>query len=468
MLSPSDSICKLLHEQNVKAIVTLNQPHELLPNFFGTPVSPDVWASRDDDSQASFEIPTYSSLSEDSENEFECLKRRTNDLKTASINGRSHSTLWTDKYAPTAISQVCVQKRKCNELYKWIEENTKINANCTQKKRLLILSGPSGCGKSTLVQCIARTLALNVRKWKESPNFRKYGNYTSSMALSAGVSTTSIDEFTRFLTQATTLTALPLYEKGRFGLKTTLQRGQMTVIEYWPQFMRSKYDGSVTISSTSIIQTTLNQMMNDERLKNPIILIHSNVRDRKPDLSKLKREFGDAVVSSSWTSIMHINRVTTVQLRRKLQAIAKSENLSLSVMTLERIIAECNGDMRHAINMLQLRAGGNCLGNKTQIDVGTIYQRDLFHSDLRLVGKLLHGKTLDVTQSCLNDMEDFPELEVANMVALLHQNISPYYTAIEELSRAMDLLSFSHMMVRYHLVYSHSARKVGLSSITFW
>lgn len=265
----------------------------------------------DDDSQASFEIPTYSSLSEDSENEFECLKRRTNDLKTASINGRSHSTLWTDKYAPTAISQVCVQKRKCNELYKWIEENTKINANCTQKKRLLILSGPSGCGKSTLVQCIARTLALNVRKWKESPNFRKYGNYTSSMALSAGVSTTSIDEFTRFLTQATTLTALPLYEKGRFGLKTTLQRGQMTVIEYWPQFMRSKYDGSVTISSTSIIQTTLNQMMNDERLKNPIILIHSNVRDRKPDLSKLKREFGDAVVSSSWTSIMHINRVTT-------------------------------------------------------------------------------------------------------------------------------------------------------------
>lgn len=39
-VSPSDSICKLLHEQNVKAIVTLNQPHELLPNFFGTPVSP--------------------------------------------------------------------------------------------------------------------------------------------------------------------------------------------------------------------------------------------------------------------------------------------------------------------------------------------------------------------------------------------------------------------------------------------
>ncbi|KAG6609857.1 Cell cycle checkpoint protein RAD17 [Phytophthora cinnamomi] len=79
----------------------------------------------------------------------------------------SNKGLWADLYAPKTVDELCVNKKKVQEVSEWLERNASPSAGVFQK-RLLFLCGPPGSGKSTAVRCIARKLGLLVKEWEDN------------------------------------------------------------------------------------------------------------------------------------------------------------------------------------------------------------------------------------------------------------------------------------------------------------
>jgi cell cycle checkpoint protein len=65
--------------------------------------------------------------------------------------------MWTDRYAPTKLEDLCIAPKKVKQVKEWLEDGT---------AGMLILVGSPGIGKSTLVKILCR----KVHEWVEEPS----------------------------------------------------------------------------------------------------------------------------------------------------------------------------------------------------------------------------------------------------------------------------------------------------------
>jgi len=90
------------------------------------------------------------------------------------------SALWSDKYSPTCIADLCVAPQKIKLLQKWIKDfmgaHTAVNTNYYNNSivkrntvpKLCVLVGGPGIGKSTMVRVIAKEMNLSVLEWNDT------------------------------------------------------------------------------------------------------------------------------------------------------------------------------------------------------------------------------------------------------------------------------------------------------------
>jgi cell cycle checkpoint protein len=100
-------------------------------------------------------------------------------LKTARSNGTSQATStasastaaprpdedsrpWSERFAPVSLDELAVNKRKVQDVRKWLEEVFTGRA----RQRLLVLKGPAGAGKTTTVRLLARDMRCKVLEWR--------------------------------------------------------------------------------------------------------------------------------------------------------------------------------------------------------------------------------------------------------------------------------------------------------------
>ena len=99
--------------------------------------------------------------------------RRSHDRNTCKLKTvRSSRELWEDVHAPKTVEDLCINKKKVQEISDWLHYNASPRSDVCQK-RLLFLCGPPGSGKSTAVRCIALQLGLLVKEWSDSSSCRK-------------------------------------------------------------------------------------------------------------------------------------------------------------------------------------------------------------------------------------------------------------------------------------------------------
>ncbi|OWZ23120.1 hypothetical protein PHMEG_0002042 [Phytophthora megakarya] len=410
--------------------------------------------------------------------------------------------LWTDLYAPKTVDELCVNKKKVQEISEWLQRNALPHSGVFQK-RLLFLCGPPGSGKSTAVRCIARQLGLIIKEWEDNSAAGKlsYERMLREEFWTPQVS--GVDDFSDFIHRSSAYAALPvatsrhastLGHKRRLSssqqisddLQTSsIGAGQLILIESWPQSW-SKDQSFYEEKLQQIYQHVVDPAGG---CRYPVVCIYSDVQGSKIDQDHLSRKFSREVMYSPLTSVININAVTSAQLKTYLTRVAAQENCAAQPTDIQNIIDSSNGDLRHALNTLQLSQNPSVKkprvlptsaikkGKKRSASTGVSQTkvlsstncsaRDPFLSDFRVVGKLLHGKIFQdksAGDSELNDYDqilDASAMSLDRVLGLVHENSIAYFSQVDDLSGALELMSLCEVMVAesYNGVSSSEAFK---------
>ena len=84
---------------------------------------------------------------------------------------RDTAVLWSEKYRPTSIEDICINETKLNIINKWFAEFESHTAD----KRALLFNGPPGLGKTSLAHVILKNHGYQVKEFNASDV--RYGHH---------------------------------------------------------------------------------------------------------------------------------------------------------------------------------------------------------------------------------------------------------------------------------------------------
>ncbi|CAI5744998.1 unnamed protein product [Peronospora destructor] len=420
--------------------------------------------------------------------------RWSNDINGKLMTAKSNRRLWADLYAPNTVEELCMSKKKVQEISEWLQGNASPHMDVFQK-RLLFLCGPPGSGKSTAVRCIARQKRLFVKEWKDNSAAGKI-KYERMLRKEFWTQPMSgVDDFSDFIHRSSTYTALPVATSRRVpcvGRKRRLLKsqvessylqasstsaGELILLESWPQSWCSKEQAVYEEKLQRIYQHVIDPAGSCHY---PVVCIYSDVQGSKIDLEHLSQKFSREVMHSPLTSVININAVTSAQLKKHLSRVCAQENYACQSVDIQKIIDSSNGDIRHALNMLQVLQSLS-VNNKPRMALALASKkkrkekgvsacvkissstsssaRDFFLSNFHVVGKLLHGKMLQ--RKCDDESEvkygandadydqilDATAMPLDRVLGLVYENSIAYFSQVEDLSDALGLMSLCEVMV---------------------
>lgn len=246
-------------------------------------------------------------------------RRAKMDTKQPRALAQRTAALWADAHAPSSIDDLCVNKKKAQELSEWLNANAWPPAagalSFHPRKRLLFLCGPPGSGKSTAVRCIARTMDIGIKEWSDNASAGQL-SYDRMLQEQFYVQhTSSVDDFMDFIARSVTYAALPVVAAGRgqrrgAGVSASLSSprplGQVILVESWPQTW-STQDAVWEERVQKVFQMIVDPAATNQF---SVICVFSDVRENKIDLKQLAKLFSTAVMSSPLTTVMNFNSVT--------------------------------------------------------------------------------------------------------------------------------------------------------------
>ncbi|GLD95175.1 hypothetical protein PINS_up003800 [Pythium insidiosum] len=418
------------------------------------------------------------------------------------VDGR----MWADVFAPKRVDELAVQPKKVQEIQAWLVQSLSRHTsnlyNGVPRKRLLILCGPPGTGKSTAVRVLAQSMSVRINEWHDNASAGRlaYHRHLRDEIYQPYVS--AWDDFIDFVNRSVNYSSLPVCavverrsRKRRLPSEKPLSasqnegkqtRGQLTLLESWPQNSTDSISDERLQRAFQLIVSPSNHD------QNPVICVFSDVRESRIDMTQLAKLFSEDVIRSPFTSVIQVNAVTTAQMKKVLQRISDRALANISATTILSVSERSSGDIRHAINMMQMDVQQRRLQNRKRTrqkapimnrkddlsNMLTAHQesqeevsdddvsRDPFLSDFHVVGKLLHGKNkLEKSNGKQWHVSDFDRIidtaaiPVDRILSLVHANCPDYFTEIDDLEKAVGLMSLSQDWL------SSSFRHAGTSEI---
>ncbi|KAF2862546.1 DNA replication factor C, large subunit [Piedraia hortae CBS 480.64] len=283
------------------------------------------------------------------------------------------SRLWTERYAPQQLSQICGNKAQVEKLSRWLEafpKNQRTKFKMPGKDgsgtfRAVMIHGPPGIGKTTAAHLVAKLNGYDVVESNASDTRSKKLVETG---LKGVLSTTSLMGYF-----------------GRGSEDVEASKKKLVLIMDEVDGMSAGDRGGVGALAAVCRKTMV-----------PIILI---CNDRK--LPKMKPF--DFV-----TFDLPFRRPTTDMIRSRISTIAFREGLKLPVNVITALIEGSGSDIRQVVNMLStVKLAAATMTFEEGKEMSKAWEKHIILRPWDMVGKILGGGLFNpASQSTLNDKQE--------------------------------------------------------------
>lgn len=281
------------------------------------------------------------------------------------------TALWTEKYRPKKIVEVVGNKQAIAEFLEWIDGWLRSKPS----KKAALLYGPAGVGKTSLVHAYANEKSYEVIEMNAS-DFR------------------SKENIERIVGAASSISSL-----------TTAAKKIILVDEV---------DGIDARADTGAV-SALVQII--DKTKVPIVLVANDPWD--PRLAPLR----------AISQIIKFSKIPKPSIASHLKKIVAAEKVKISEEELRKVVENSDGDLRSAINDLQLISSAVGLGLETG-------ERDREAEVFDALAKVFHAKSFSAAQEALRNL-DMKESEFFTWVV----DNAPSQLSPQDLAEAFEYLS---------------------------
>lgn len=276
--------------------------------------------------------------------------------------------LWVEKYRPSKVSQIVGNKEAVTEFLAWIEGWKKGSPS----KKAVLLYGPPGVGKTSLVHAFAKENGWEIIELNAS-DFR----------------TREVIE--KVVGSASTLGSL------------TGALGKIILVD--------EVDGIDARSDAGAVQT-LTRLLGETRV--PIVMVANDPWD--PKLAGLREA----------CQLIKFNRIPKPTIASVLKKVAATEGLKISEDKIKEIAEKAGGDLRSALNDLQIAASGD-------IEVGV---RDIEKEVFAALTTVFHSGKYSEAVTALENLD----LDPAEFFTWVLDN-APDQLSREDFANAMEYLA---------------------------
>eukprot|EP00403_Amphidinium_massartii_P027378 CAMPEP_0178400228 /NCGR_PEP_ID=MMETSP0689_2-20121128/15683_1 /TAXON_ID=160604 /ORGANISM="Amphidinium massartii, Strain CS-259" /LENGTH=583 /DNA_ID=CAMNT_0020021021 /DNA_START=76 /DNA_END=1824 /DNA_ORIENTATION=- len=232
--------------------------------------------------------------------------------------------LWSEKHQPTSEAALVISKKRVQEVKDFLT---------SASRPVLVLQGPPGSGKAATVKGLCSDLRLEVVEW--SP---PRGNPKTKLP---GISEPLGEAFLRFLAQSDRYTGLS--QEG-------LRRKRVSLVREFPSTLMMGSGGG---GYGGDFADKFTQLVNDGAVRRAVLTFNDGTWE---DRRLTQRLFNN--VQPSLVTTLRFDDVARTFVQKALDNIIKAQGFAPAAQHCAAIAAECGGDLRHAVNALQLAFGG--------------------------------------------------------------------------------------------------------------
>ena len=327
---------------------------------------------------------------------------------SADTRPRADTNVWAEQFAPTQSAELAVHKDKVRELREWVLLNRQhLDQGTGRGQRVLVLRGPPGAGKTAMVRVVAAEVDMQVLEYRNGPGLNFAENKWVEMQW-----VSEVQELAAFLRAGQTFGGRTLLydpatetrpESKSVNRDMGVARPALLLVEDVPYIH--------TAEQREVLVAAVRRVCLASRVL--CIIVHS---DSQEGGTSGRSDWPDCLLGLPALALIKINPVAVTFVQKALTRVLALAQLKVESATLSAIAKSADGDVRNAVNALQMwslgqkktslndkkkrkgaqkesSAAGNAVGDAGT--AGTLcFGRDagltLFHS----LGKILHNKRL--------------------------------------------------------------------------
>ncbi len=307
---------------------------------------------------------------------------------------------WAEKYRPKSLNDVVGNRESIQKIREWGEE---WKSGKIPKKKALVFEGGPGVGKTSAALALAHDMGWGVIELNAS-DIRNEENI-KNIALKGSLYETFDDQ-------------------GNF-LSSKEGKRKLIILDEADNLYEAKGEGGDRGGRKAIIETIEISMQ-------PIVLIVNDPYELfKGELGLILRKYCDEV---KFRALNYKQIASSI-----LAKICSLEGIYVEKSVLERIAQRSGGDVRAAINDLQMLSMGKKTIRESDLEILGFrdVQENIYSATLRILLSISMKSSLDI----LSSLDEDPSL----MLHWLDENLPDEYLDLDDLSRAMNYVSLSDL-----------------------